>query len=860
VSNQSFEETAMSGTLDLLRSYLRSGWRVLAVHPVRDGICACYKGRACDHPGKHPIFKGGCHSATTDEAILRVWFEANPDSNWGIATGTQSGLLVLDIDPRHGGDESLAELVRVHGDLPTTPTVKTGGGGRQFYFRFPVGSGLTIGSGVRPGIDFRGDGGMVVAPPSLHQSGQRYEWIVPPDTPLVDARPWLVELLLSGRASASSISTPLPRSGKEGHLILTVRGGPPDLTGDGAPDGVRHHTLCRLVGIHLDRGDSRATLEALVRTWAERCIPPMDETEAEAVLDDLWNKQHGQSHEGADEVGSGDLAPVLDTAAYHGLFGELVKAVSPHTEADDPAVLLCLLAAFGSACGWSPHFDHGRIHGGNLFVALVGATASRKGTATGIAKWVLEKADPEWAKRCLRPEGFGTGEGLIHAVRDDRTLADGTLEPGVADKRLLVVEEEMAKMFSLGTKDASILTPTIRSLFDRSAIGKLNRDAYRCENPHGSIIANITPADLRQALTGRGAVGLANGLINRFLLCHTGRQKFHPRGGRWRQAAGPFVSRVTEALAKAKGVGLLDLDTEAGAKWDELYHTLEDHPDTVFGAATSRASDQVMKLALLFALADGSASICPPHLSAAVACWRYCEATARLLFGDADHTTTGTKPGAAERLALRLVKPILTKPGINRRELYKEVGGKPAKEEMSSALRLLHASGLAQQKKVETDGRPGECWFPATDTAMATNTPSAPDEPLIPRVAEVEVEELPVPNVMCLEPPMTVTELSDTVRERGGKLVWVDGSVHVVGLGEVSDRMRAAVGEHQHMLQDMLRTLVPAPQQESPVPTDEEFKRHLLSLVEDKPLDLSIFTKQDPGKDGQGGAGDLAAK
>lgn len=849
----------MSGLFDILRLYLLLGWRVLAVHSVREGVCTCYKGRDCDHPGKHPVFKGGCHSATTDEAIIRAWHTEKPWLSWGVATGVQSGLLVLDIDPRSDGHESLARLVGQHGPLPNTPTVKTGGGGNQYYFRYPVGSGLTIGSGILPGVDYRGDGGLVVVPPSVHQSGRCYEWAVPPDTPLADAPPWLVELLRSDKAKPSA--SPSPLRGEGGHLILTVRGGPPDLTGDGAAEGVRHHTLCRLVGIHLDRGDSRATLEALVRAWAGRCVPQMDEAEAEEVLSDLWDKHHGQDEEGGDdEESGGDDAPVLDPAAYHGLFGDLVKAVSPHTEADDPAILLALLAAFGSACGWSPHFDHGKAHGANLFLALVGATASRKGTATGIAKWVLGKADPEWAKQCLRPEGFGTGEGLIHAVRDDRTLADGALEPGVADKRLLVVEEEMSKAFSLGARDASILTPTIRSLFDRSPIGKLNRDAYRCENPHGSVIANITPADLRQALSGKGAVSLANGFINRFLVCHTERRKFHPRGGRWRQAAEPFIARVAGALAKAKATGLVELDAEAVAVWEGLYPTLEDHPDTVFGAATSRASDQSMKLALLFALADLSAAIRVPHLNAALACWRYCEATARLLFGDAAHAPPGTRPGAAERLALRLVKPILTARGINRRELFKAVGNKPGKEEMSSALDLLYAHGIARPQKAETDGRPGERWFPATDPATQTAPPVAadepPDEPLVLKVAEVEVEELPVPSGLSLDPPMAAGELFEAVRQRGGKFAWAGGIVQVVGLDEVSDRMRAAVTEHQ----DMLRALVPTPREEPPVPTEEEFLKRLRSLGEGPPLDPNIFPKDDPGEDGEGGAGAVAAK
>jgi|GEM_PF-5757017 len=208
----------------------------------------------------------------------------------------------------------------------------------------------------------------------------------------------------------------------------------------------------------------------------------------------------------------------LHSDAYFCVLGATAQAVAPHTEADEAAVLCCLLTAFGSACGFRPHFDHGKRHGANLFIGLSGATASRKGTATGIGKEVVGRADPEWLDR-VQHEGFASGEGLIWAVRDPCEK-----DPvGVPDKRLLVIEEEWAKTFTLGAADKSILTPIIRGCYDRIPIGKKNKgeNAYGCREPHVSIIANITPDDLRQALGGRNAVAIANGFLNRFLLVHT---------------------------------------------------------------------------------------------------------------------------------------------------------------------------------------------------------------------------------------------------------------------------------------------------------------------------------------------------
>ena len=106
---------------------------------------------------------------------LHEWFSRSPDYNVAIVTGALSGLVVVDVDPRHGGKESLRELEREHGALPETIESVTGGGGRHLYFSHPGGD-VPNRTNIKPGIDLRGDGGCVVAPPSVHPSGKRYRW------------------------------------------------------------------------------------------------------------------------------------------------------------------------------------------------------------------------------------------------------------------------------------------------------------------------------------------------------------------------------------------------------------------------------------------------------------------------------------------------------------------------------------------------------------------------------------------------------------------------------------------------------------------------------------------------------------
>jgi predicted P-loop ATPase len=154
--------TAANPRLLAALSYAKRGWAVLA----------------CQPRGKAPATKHGFKDATAQNSRIVPMWAANAHANVGIATGRVSGIVVLDVDPRNGGDASLLELERVHGSLPETLGVATGGGGRHLYFAAPKGP---VRSGVlADGLDFKVDGGYVVAPPSIHPDGGQYRWLNDP--------------------------------------------------------------------------------------------------------------------------------------------------------------------------------------------------------------------------------------------------------------------------------------------------------------------------------------------------------------------------------------------------------------------------------------------------------------------------------------------------------------------------------------------------------------------------------------------------------------------------------------------------------------------------------------------------------
>lgn len=155
--------------------YARRGWPVFPIYePNEQGGCSCGNSE-CSSPAKHPRTKHGVLDATTNEARIQSWWAQWPEANIGLAAGIASGFVVLDIDPERGGEKSFEELQAKYGKIPETLQCSTGGGGRHLYFLNPdkpLGNRVD----VAPGLDFRGEGGYVVAPPSVHISGRIYKW------------------------------------------------------------------------------------------------------------------------------------------------------------------------------------------------------------------------------------------------------------------------------------------------------------------------------------------------------------------------------------------------------------------------------------------------------------------------------------------------------------------------------------------------------------------------------------------------------------------------------------------------------------------------------------------------------------
>ncbi len=414
---------------------------------------------------------------------------------------------------------------------------------------------------------------------------------------------------------------------------------------------------------------------------------------------DAWTAAYAQRLEQENEVTTNERWPEpLASEALHGLAGDIVRAIEPHTESDPAAILAQVLVSFGSIVGRGPHYRvEGDKHGGNLFAVVVGQSSkARKGTSAGRVRQVFDCIDDRWAKdRVL--SGLSSGEGLIWAVRDAVSDEDS----GIDDKRLLVIESEFASLLRVLQREGNTLSAIIRNAWDRGDLRTMTKNSPAvATDAHISIIGHITVDELRRYLDRTEA---ANGLANRFLFIAARRSKVLPFGGQDVDLS-PHAREIAGAIAHARTIGRITFDEHARVIWAKVYPDLSEGLPGLLGAVTSRAEAQVVRLSVLYALLDRSNVIRPEHLNAAIAVWEYAEASARYIFGD----TLGD-PMADE--LLRAIQASAN--GMSRTEMRDLFKRHKSSEQIGAALKQLQTLGRITRRSVNTGGRPTEVWVDA---------------------------------------------------------------------------------------------------------------------------------------------------
>lgn len=597
----------------------------------------------------------------------------------------------------------------------------------------------------------------------------------------------------------------------------------------------RRPKLLELVGRELGYGRPEAELEPEVIAWAGRCNPPLEPGEALRHLRGLCRKHdnrqrpapdivsqgenqgtaHAKSQLTADSPTHGELgresgqthadshdsrpahgescepgreSPPADSPTYThthgesakahgltlpGLIGEFAEAVAGQVEGSIEPVVVCLLSCVGNAIGPGPFVRVGaERHRANLNAVLVAPSGTNKSEPWAVCGETMRYVDADWHANAVT-NGLGSGEGLIERLDD-----------GVAERRCFAVEAEFGSVITKARREGSTLTPTLCNAWDGKPMEVANRGKakLRSVGHHVSLWGNITDAELAKRLSG--SLEAVNGFANRFLWLKQERKRLLPFGGDLR-CLELFGAKLKHVIVKAKAIDEVTWADEARPIWEAAYPGLVAAQESM--PCLGRARSQALRLSLIFALLDGSAELRPEHVKAGLSVWRWCEASAKQIFGgcpspdpkppqgdpltfvmggdakatadvrhdqiEATHgnakatpkqscgrgaATVQTPPGQSlgtagrgKSLAERILARIVARPGIGRTVLLRATHAKA--DAFAVALAELVASCLAHAVPGKS-----ECWWPGPEPgpgpkAQQQQTHSGKGEPGVSR-------------------------------------------------------------------------------------------------------------------------------
>ncbi len=400
------------------------------------------------------------------------------------------------------------------------------------------------------------------------------------------------------------------------------------------------------------------------------------------------------------------LLPSLEPAAPYGPAAEwALSAAGVYSEASVVGTLVVWLVTLGIALNRGAYLQPGASrHYSAEYALLVGpSNTGRKSEALNLVFRLFREADVGFAQERIM-HGFGSGEAMVEEVRDPMRGPDGgndLVDEGSADKRLLICETEFSSVLTVAERESSTLSQNLRAAWDGTRLA--NRTKARkviATNPHIGVIAAITPDELRRRMS---ADALSNGFTNRFLHVAVYRSMVEPElVAIPHSVLMPHVTALSLALLHGRKWGQepIERSPEARERWAIAYRDeLSIDRFGLAGEACARAEAHALRLQLLYALADQADRIELEHVEAALAVWRYCELSARLIYGD--------RTGIAD--ADRLLEAIERASGIGltRDQIGNEVFGKHGgKARIDAALGPLLDAGLIQQEREPTAGRP----------------------------------------------------------------------------------------------------------------------------------------------------------
>jgi hypothetical protein len=465
----------MSALLDAALNYAKLGWKVFPLVPGQ----------------KRPLTMHGSKDATSNPDQIRAWWTQNPDANIGVATGSVSGIVVLDVDCKNDKD-GYASLRNLDITQEDTLCQSTPSGGLHLVFQYlPEIRNSVDKLGI--GLDTRGDGGYIAVFPSVVE-GKPYAWLTSPfEGPTIASVP---EALL-----AKHWNTPAQQRVD------------PEIAKNGAPHGCRQENLKDIVALYY-KNNSFPIARAMAQVWGSLCDPKLTEKEVDTCCDnqERWRNGHEAQEpltlDGMDEVE--EPIPVLPESAMIGLAREFRDLYCEHFEAPRVFWYFSFLTFFGAAISKKVRLASGTEEPPRLYTVLLGTSGrSRKSSAMDATedffRRVIEPAvhpgqDSANERKLLVLHGSGSAEALARRIVRDE------------NRPILMKFDELKSLIDKGRAEGSQLLPLLANVWGK---GRWSNEtltySVELQDAAISILAACTLGTFESAFRGTEAdIGLLN--------------------------------------------------------------------------------------------------------------------------------------------------------------------------------------------------------------------------------------------------------------------------------------------------------------------------------------------------------------
>lgn len=675
-----------------------------ALHAVRNG----YKVLPVVAYVKNPLGppKWQEWAATTEAAVVAL-FGTKPGAWAAVVPGSRNEV-VIDEDTKEGkrGDLSVRKL-----NLPRTRRVRTVSGGYHHIFKRPEGMFISNNAGGNqgswneeyPDVDVRGDNGYVVY--GMNDLYEVVDDIEPVELPQHVIDEFEFHGLLGDKNTATTVVTDLSALDEETRSTVNrmaalgwtvasmlrgteyddnayqVRMGHPNQVGGtkGATVGYKH--------------------SGFVQIFTSSYVIPPGSYDIEQIEEAIADKTKS--------------APVAEPDAFYGPLGEATRLFA-HTEADPSAIMMALVVGVGNMIGDGPYVEpvsnirqHTRLN-----VLIVGSSAkARKSAAWGQAEHILEMVDPKWVDRIMG--GFGSGHILVDQLSSINNLTVGEdLIQNAFDKRVLIREDEFVRVLKTVNNEGSIYSAILRSAFDGGKLEVRSRQKTSVVpkgQHHISLVGAITVEELQSTLTNTEAY---NGFGNRILYVFARKTKNVAISDE--ELDETKLLNIVETLrlrvADAQGRGRLYFTDAGKEEWRRVYDELQaDDPEGLLGTIIARSDVLTLRLALIFALVDGSNKIDKQHIQAGKAVWDYCRDTAAYVFkkrGNVEITGDNKKH---DNLKTKMYDEIYNRAfeGMGLSEIKTNVANRNNVMLVDEVIKELIAEGLIESYKISEPGKRG---------------------------------------------------------------------------------------------------------------------------------------------------------